>query len=447
MKYLKPLGLAVAIVTLPLLGAYAIDRLLLSPDCPDCHAEATKNLPLFDGTQDGLVRIRANTMEFRARTAGFDNAGGEGVILLHGFPKTSIMWEPLLRGLGDAGYRAIAFDQRGYSPGARPRARSEYTKGKIATDVLAIADEAGFDKFHVIGHDFGGIIAWALADRHPQRVLSLTSLSTPHPLAITKALSKPSSQWPRSSYVLLYWVPLLPELVLGFDRASLLSHLKWQGHPPEQIEEYRRVFSEPGALRAALNWYRAYQFRALDPVDKIRPPTLFVWGHEDPAFSRIAANKTADYMDGAYRMRIVNAGHNLLLEIPDIVTQDVLAHLDAAPTVSRQWTAALNDKPPATESPCDQAPPKCLRITLSPDGSTFRLRNRCDDAHKGVVRISCSAWAPDAAIEYRFSLSAGTEMAQESTGLSNGNCYYRHRLCAKADTPPPPHRPATLFPF
>ncbi|MHA1134518.1 MAG: alpha/beta fold hydrolase [Alphaproteobacteria bacterium] len=447
MKYLKWLGLVLAILAVPVVAAYAIDRLFLAPDCPDCHTEATRALPLFDGTQDGLVRIQASTMEFRARAAGFDNAHGDGVILLHGFPETSVMWEPLLGELGDAGYRAIAFDQRGYSPDARPSGQKEYTKGKIASDVLAVADAAGFDRFHVIGHDFGGIIGWTVADRHPKRVLSLTSLSTPHPLAIAKALSNASSQWPRSSYVLFYWLPLLPELALGFDQAALLKSLKWRDHTNEQVEEYRRMFSEPGALHAALNWYRAFKFRSLDPVGKVRPPTLFIWGREDPAFSRIAVLETANFMDGAYRLHPVPAGHNLLLEEPKIVTADILAHLDTATKVAKQWAVALNEKPQDNDSPCDQAPPKCLRIVLSPNGGTFRIRNRCDDAYKGVVRISCSGWAPDAAVEYRFSLGAETEMAQESTGLSNGTCYYRHRLCAKKGAPPPQPRPAALFPF
>jgi pimeloyl-ACP methyl ester carboxylesterase len=395
MKYLKWLGLVLAILAVPVVAAYAIDRLFLAPDCPDCHTEATRALPLFDGTQDGLVRIQANTMEFRARAAGFDNAHGDGVILLHGFPETSVMWEPLLGELGDAGYRAIAFDQRGYSPDARPSGQKEYTKGKIASDVLAVADAAGFDRFHVIGHDFGGIIGWTL----------------------------------------------------GFDQAALLKSLKWRDHTNEQVEEYRRMFSEPGALHAALNWYRAFKFRSLDPVGKVRPPTLFIWGREDPAFSRIAVLETANFMDGAYRLHPVPAGHNLLLEEPKIVTADILAHLDTATKVAKQWAVALNEKPQDNDSPCDQAPPKCLRIVLSPNGGTFRIRNRCDDAYKGVVRISCSGWAPDAAVEYRFSLGAETEMAQESTGLSNGTCYYRHRLCAKKGAPPPQPRPAALFPF
>ena len=132
-------------------------------------------------------------------------------------------------------------------------------------------------------------------------------------------------------------------------------------------------------------------------------------------------------------------------DVPKIVTEDVLAHLKNASTLARQWTAAL-DKAQEEGSPCEQSPPQCLRIELSRDGQTFRIRNRCNEDHKGVIRVSCSGWAPDAAVEYRFSLGAKAEMAQESSGLSHGTCYYRHRLCAKEDTPAG-HRPAALFPF
>lgn len=446
MKRFKQLWLIAAIFMLPVTTAYAIDRLLLAPDCPDCHTEMTAKLPLFDGTNDGLMRIKANSMEFRARVAGLENRDGEGVILLHGFPETSIMWEPLLGALSEAGYRAIAFDQRGYSPGARPFTQNEYTKGKIATDVLAVADAAGFERFHVIGHDFGGAIAWTVADRHPQRVLSLTSLSMPHPSALADALADPDSQWRLSSYVLFYRLPLLPELVLGFNKASLLEYLKWQDHPPEHISEYERVFGETGALGAALNWYRAFEFRSLDPVGKIRPPTLFIWGREDRAFGRVAATETVNYMDGAYRFHTVAAGHDLMLEAQDIVIEDVLAHLKTADKASAQWATALAETPQQDGSPCDQSRPQCLRISLTPDGHTLRIRNRCDEPYKGVIRVSCSEWAPDAAVEYRFSLGAKGEMTQESTGLSNGACYYRHRLCAKGEERGK-HRPAAVIPF
>lgn len=268
----------------------------------------------------------------------------------------------------------------------------------------------------------------------------------PHPSALAEALAEPDSQWRRSSYVLLYRLPVLPELVLGFNKAAFLEYLKWQEHPPAQVEEYERVFGEPGALRGALNWYRAFEFRSLDPVGKVRPPTLFMWGSQDGAFGRVATTETVNYMDGAYRLRTVGAGHNLMLEAPDIVTKDVLAHLGTAAKTSQQWAASLAETPQEDGSPCDQSGPQCLRIFLAPDGNTLRIRNRCDEAHKGVVRVSCTGWAPDAAVEYRFNLGAKAEMTQVRTGPAPGNCYFRHRLCTKAPETAK-HRPAAILPF
>ncbi len=431
MKRLRRLWALAAVFLLPVTVVYAVDRLLLAPVCPACHAEMTKNLPLFDGTQSGLVRIRASGMEFRARVAGFDNHDGEGVILLHGFPETSIMWEPLMATLSEAGFRVVAFDQRGYSPGARPFGVNSYTKGRLASDVIGIANAVGFDRFHVIGHDFGGAIAWIVADRHAQRVMSLTSLSMPHPAALAEALEGPAAQWLRSSYVPFYWIPVLPELVMGFDQATYLQHLKWQMHPTRQVQEYKRVFGEPGALRSALNWYRAFEFRSLDPLGKIRQPTLFVWGSEDAAFGHVAAKKTANYVEGPYRLHKLEAGHLLMLEVPDIIAQDVLSHLRTWSQVSKQWDAALAGTPQHDGSPCDQSGPHCLKIFVAPQGNSLRIRNHCDESYEGAVRISCTGWAPDAFVEYRFSLGAKGEVSQQSNGFSFGDCYYRHRLCSK----------------
>ena len=434
MNRLRPLSMVIAICLFAVAALFAVDRLLLAPSCPDCHTEMTRKLPRFDGSQAGLVRIRASGMEFRARVAGFDNRDGDGVILLHGFPETSIMWEPLLETLSKEGFRVVAFDQRGYSPGARPFSQNAYTKGKLATDVIAVADAVGFERFHVVGHDFGGAIAWVVADRFPLRVKSLTSLSMPHPSALAEALQDPHSQWRRSSYILFYRIPFLPELVLGFNRAAYLGHLKWRDHPRRHVEEYRRVFGEPGAIGAALDWYRAFEFRSLDPLGKIRPPTLFLWGRGDGAFGRDATIKTANHMDGPYRLQTIEAGHFLLLEAPQLVASEIVAHLKSSEQVARQWNAALADTAHQDGSACDQSGPQCLNIFVAPDGNTLRIRNRCPESHEGVILVSCSGWAPEASVEYRFNLGAGAEMTQRSTGFSFGDCYYRHRLCTAAES-------------
>ena len=417
------------VLLLPVATAYAVDRLLFAPTCPACHRDMTKKLPLFDPSREGLVRIRANGMEFRARVAGFSNREGEGVILLHGFPDTSIMWEPLLDKLAKAGFRVVAFDQRGYSPGARPLKVSSYRSGRLAADVIAVATAVGFDRVHVVGHDFGGAIAWIAADRFPQEVMSVTSLATPHPQALVEALEDPGSQWVQSSYALLYWIPVLPELVLGFNQAAHLHRLKWQFHPPAQIEEYKQVFSEPGALRAALNWYRAFEFRANDPLGKITQPTLFIWGHEDGAFGRVAAEKTANYVEGPLRFHRLKAGHLLMLEVPELVANEVLSHLRTWSKLSEEWKLVQKNAPRQIGWPCDLSRPNCLSVFVTPNGNAVRIRNLCNERHQGVVRVSCTGWAPGTFVEYRFDLGARADVVQENRGFSFGDCYYGHQLC------------------
>jgi pimeloyl-ACP methyl ester carboxylesterase len=411
-------------------AAYAVDRLLLAPTCPACHKEMTKSLPLFDPSRKGLVRIRANDMEFRARVAGFSNHDGEGVVLLHGFLETSIMWESFLDKLAKAGFRAVAFDQRGYSPGARPFRINSYSSGRLAADVVAVATAVGFDRFHVVGHDFGGAIAWIAADHFPREIMSVTSLSTPHPEALAETLDDLRGQRLKSSYALLYRIPVLPELVLGFNRAAYLQRLKWQFHPPEQIEEYKQVFSETGALRGVLNWYRAFRFRPNDPLGKIRQPTLFIWGNEDGAFGRVAAEKTADYVEGPFRFHELKAGHLLMLEAPELVANAVLSHLRTWSQVSEQWALAPVSAPQEHASSCDQSRPSCLSIRVTPNGDAIRIQNRCNERYQGIVRVSCTRWVPEAVIEYRFNLGANADVSQESSGLSFGDCYYTHRLCS-----------------
>jgi pimeloyl-ACP methyl ester carboxylesterase len=423
MKRFKWLWILVVVFLPPVAAAWAVDRLLLAPTCPDCHTDMTKDLPLFDPSREGLVRIRANGMEFRARVAGFRNRDGEGVILLHGFAETSVMWDPLLDKLAEAGFRVLAFDQRGYSPGARPFRIGAYSSGKLASDVIAVATAVGFDRFHVVGNDFGGAISWIAAQRFPQEILSVTSLSTPHPEALAEALTDPDAQWLQSSYVPLYRIPVLPELVLGFNRANLLQRLNWRFLPPEQVEEYKQVFSEPGALRGALNWYRAFRFHPNNSFGKITQPTLFIWGREDGSFGRVAADKTADHVEGPFRFHRLTAGHQLMVEVPELVANAVLSHLQS-------WSQISKSALQAHASPCDQSTPDCLSVFVTPNGNSVRIRNRCKEHYQGIVRVSCTGWAPHAFVEYRFNLGANGDVIHESNGFSFGDCYYRHRLCS-----------------
>ena len=410
-----------------LVGSFTADRLWLGPEGPS-HAEVTKTLPFFNPAREGLVRIRADGMEFRARIAGFGNRQGEGVILLHGFAETSIMWEPLMSRLANAGFRVVAFDQRGYSPGARPSGVHAYRNQKMAGDVIAVATAVGFERFHIVGHDFGGAVAWLAADRFPREIMSLTALSMPHPLALADALNDFSSQWLNSSYVPLRWIPLMPELVFGFNQAAHLKAVQWQLQRPEQVAEYTQVFSEYGALRGAFNWYRAFSLQPRDFSSTIKQPVLFLSGNRDEAFDRSAIEKTANYVEGPFRFHHLTAGHRLMTEIPNFVSNEVVSHLKTWSNISEQWKLGLVKSQPADAS-CVQSRPSCLSISVTSDGTRVRIRNLCNEHHQGTVQISCTGWSPEAFVEHRFNLGAKTVLIQDYNELSFGTCYYGHRLC------------------
>src|SRR4051794_7710186 len=234
-----------------------------------------------------MERFQRSGLTFDVRDLG--PADGEPVVLLHGFPQDASSWqmvEPLLHAQG---MRTLAPDQRGYSPLARPPRRADYRATEIVDDVLALLDEAGLASAHVVGHDWGGGIAWVLAGLHPHRVRSLTVLSTPHPRAMQRALYT-SNQLLRSQYMLFIQLPVLPEIVLG---RKLEGSLVTTGRPAELAAHNAERMREPGALTSALNWYRALPYSLRTPLPgTITVPTTYLWGTQDPFLGPTAAHQT-----------------------------------------------------------------------------------------------------------------------------------------------------------
>ena len=258
-------------------------------------------------------------------------ADGEPVVLLHGFPQDSSAFDRLSPVLHSAGLRTLAPDQRGYSPGARPAGRSAYVLREVVDDVLALLDAAGLASAHVVGHDWGGVAAWALAAWHPWRVRTLTALSVPHPAAMSQAMLH-SDQALRSSYIGFFQLPLVPEGVLLAGRGAVLRRtLRQGGLPAERVEEYVTRMREPGALTAALNWYRALPVAARTPVGTVRVPTLHVWGDGDAFLGRAATEASAGFVDGPYALEVLEGVNHWLPELAaertgELVTAHVRAH-------------------------------------------------------------------------------------------------------------------------
>jgi pimeloyl-ACP methyl ester carboxylesterase len=273
------------------------------------------------------IVIDANGYRFDAIAAGPFN--GDLVLCLHGFPQFADAWTPVLEALGAAGFRAVAFDQRGYSPGARPAGIAAYAMPHLVADVIAVADKLGATRFHLIGHDWGGAVAWAVAGAHADRLKTLTVLSTPHAEALTAAIRSDPDQQTRSGYMLMFRAPegVAETYLLGDDAANLRAVYKGKV-APGQIDSIVERLGDGGALTPALGWYRAM---ADNPrVGQIIVPTLFVWGDEDQALGRTAALATARHVEGPYRFEIVEGGsHWLIDERPDAIIALIAPHLYA----------------------------------------------------------------------------------------------------------------------
>jgi pimeloyl-ACP methyl ester carboxylesterase len=274
------------------------------------------------------MEIASGQWTFRARVAGPDD--GPPVLLLHGFPQTSRAWLPVMDALAGAGRRAVAFDQRGYSPGARPDDPAAYAPELLVGDVLEVADALGWNQFDLVGHDFGGSIAWMVAGHHPHRVRTLSVASTPHPAAFRASYrSGESDQHKRSGYMRTFREAPRgePEAQLLADDAALLR-ATYAGLPGELIDEYVADLSEPGALVAAVDWYRSMSGAASAATPPSPVPTLYVWSDQDHALGRAAAEATAALVTGPYRFEVLEGVNHWIPELAaDRFASMLLEHL------------------------------------------------------------------------------------------------------------------------
>jgi pimeloyl-ACP methyl ester carboxylesterase len=247
------------------------------------------------------------------------------VVLLHGFPEDRRSWDPISERLVASGFRTLAPDQRGYSPRARPTESypKAYALPELVDDVMALLDAAEVERAHLVGHDWGGGVAWALAGNHPDRVATLTALSTPHPAAVRRAVSTTPWQFAHSSYMLFFQLPWLPEQYLG---RGLERMLLGSGLPRAEAERYAGRMREPGALTGALGWYRALR-HAGSVLHRCRVPTTFVWGRHDAFLGRQAAEATGAMVLGDYRFVEVDEGHWLPERQPELCAAEIAARV------------------------------------------------------------------------------------------------------------------------
>jgi pimeloyl-ACP methyl ester carboxylesterase len=273
-------------------------------------------------------------LTFDALTAG--DPGTPLVLLLHGFAESMHCWRAQVAALAAAGYRAIAPSQRGYSPGARPDTSdtANYHIDRLMDDAMAIVAASGYGeaRFHLVGHDWGGSIAWALADRFPDRVVSLTVLSRPHPNAFNRALQMADGeQAQRSRHHTAFLEPDAADVVLADDCKWLRERLAANGVPADAIAKHLAVLGNKDAMEAALAWYRA-RGAIRGPLGPIRVPTLYIWGDADDTVGRTAAEGTVDFVAAPYSFEVLpGVGHFAADQVPERVSALLLAHVASHP--------------------------------------------------------------------------------------------------------------------
>jgi pimeloyl-ACP methyl ester carboxylesterase len=301
--------------------------------------------------------IDANGLSFDALSAG--PSRGELVLLLHGFPQSSACWRQALATLGAAGYHAVAPDQRGYSAGANPDGVDAYTVAALSDDVLAVATALGAERFHLIGHDWGGTVAWVVAEREPQRLLSLTAVSTPHTAALAQALRAPQ-QRARMAYIPVLRLPRIGETLIDAAGGAIAERMLTAtglsaAHAHRDISHVRQVGST-----GPLNWYRAIGRGAIPRPRAVSTPTLYVWSDGDPVFTREAMELTAQHVTGPYHLLELEGGSHWIPDQHwDDVSDVVVDHLHANAARPRAATRrpakrksrATSQPPPSPTAP------------------------------------------------------------------------------------------------
>jgi len=287
----------------------------------------TQNISFYDKDGESFADINLDNFTFNCRVSGVENEG-EAVILLHGFPETSRMWYQLIPILANEGFKVIAPDQRGYSQDARPSKISDYTIDKLSKDIIDIADTFQFEKFHLIGHDWGSAVGWYTVSINVDRVISWTALSVPHLDAFFESINTDKEQQQKSQYISFFKKPILPELYFKIFGYKYLKDI-WRKSSKLEIEKYLEVFKQRGALKSSLNWYRANINNSNNMIGNIDTPTLIIYGIKDMAIGEKSVDESAKYLKGEYKIEKLDVGHWLIQESFESVSNSILKHLNA----------------------------------------------------------------------------------------------------------------------
>lgn len=265
---------------------------------------------------DKLEHAQIETNGIRLHIVQAGPVDGELVILLHGFPEFWYGWRRQISALAEAGYRVWAPDQRGYNLSDKPGGVGAYKIDALSADVVGLIEAAGRARAAVIGHDWGAAAAWWTAGRFPERVSRLGILNVPHGSVMAKHLRSSLSQLRKSWYMLFFQIPWLPELILRRDEwGAMIRALKGTSRPgtfsAADLAHYREAWSQPGAMTAMLNWYRAAARRVptMGYTARITVPTLVIWGAQDRFLDQEMAQASIERCEDGRLVMIEEASH------------------------------------------------------------------------------------------------------------------------------------------
>jgi pimeloyl-ACP methyl ester carboxylesterase len=268
------------------------------------------------------ISVAANGLAFSGLEWG--PSDGRTVLLLHGFPQRCTSWAAVATRLAEAGLRAVALDQRGYSPGARPVEIADYALPLLVADTAAMIEALG-PPVDLVGHDWGAVVGWQVAARRPELLRSWTAVSTPNPSALNEVLAVDEEQRKAFGYILIFREPGRAESALLGDDGAGLRAVYGTAVAPERVDDDVAFFSQPGVLAAALNWYRAMSPDDAADVGRVRVPTTYVWGAADIAFQRAAAERTGAFVDADYRfVPLDGVTHWVPDQAPGVVATEIL---------------------------------------------------------------------------------------------------------------------------
>ncbi|MCG6495243.1 alpha/beta fold hydrolase [Kitasatospora sp. A2-31] len=269
------------------------------------------------------MQVPVGEFRFDVEVSGPED--GEPVLLLHGFPQNRHSWDAIVPELNRAGLRTIAPDQRGYSPGARPAGADSYALPLLGADAVGVLDALGVESAHVVGHDWGAVVAWYLAAENPSRVRTLTAMSMPHLEAYWWALRNDPVQRQLSQYIAFFTDEASTAALLA-DDAAMLRSLFGPSVAQDQVERYLALHTQPGVLDATLNWYRSGSL--LDSSERlgmVSAPTTLISSDWDRAASRKAVEKAGDHVSGPYRLvTLEGVSHWQPEEAPERITAEIL---------------------------------------------------------------------------------------------------------------------------